>query len=478
MFLMLGETVLQIVIAAGPRSSAPASGREHWMVLTRATAFGGFVLAVCMMHTFRSIVNEQIEGRHEVNAVMGKRAEEEKSMMSQIEEDTHRISAHHDFRSCRRASVDEENDGSPGDDKGSGDKGSSDRPSRGADAEKSSPETSPDKPSRRRRRSSSGEMMAKAISGAFNSAWPLHSATPSPPHSSHDMALRRSRRRSLIDTMNTKQMQAIQLQGQAQKTIRIWLAVSAFELFLWQLNAIAVLLVGASIKICVYNPLEWAPGKFALEQRFLLGVPVAGTFVIQLFYAVYMKNRHHYYALSQLRRFPAHTAVIGCRLLLLACSVAVCAVELWPLAHVWLQALFAVLQVVLLHAQHKFPIHSDRKHPLEGPVETSFDAMRLKALRYRDRQSFSNLSPLGEAHAAVAAVDGSFTRTRRRHTVGASVSAVASMPDAPSSAAAAGNQRPARWMRDSKESMNLPVLAAEDSAAVANGALTVIELQP
>lgn len=72
MFLMLGETVLQIVIAAGhPPSDLDTSRLQDWYASTRAAALCGFVLAVCMMHSFRSVVVDALDGAHHVNGVCG-----------------------------------------------------------------------------------------------------------------------------------------------------------------------------------------------------------------------------------------------------------------------------------------------------------------------------------------------------------------------------------------------------------------------
>jgi len=306
MFLMLGEAVLQIVIAAGPRSQARPEDREYWMLYTRITAMGSFVLATAMMHTFQTVVKEQLEGRHEMNAIMGEREAEEAKILSEIEKDSSIVA---------------------------------------------------------RRR------------GSFSNTAEQKSSY--------------SRRQELIKQMNTRQEHAMAVEDRAQITIRVWLALSSTELFLWQLNAITVLLVGAALKLAVSNPLEWAPGRFGMEQRYALGGPVACTFAIQLFYQIVVKHWRDYRSLRQLRQVPGHSCVVACRLLLVACSIAVCSIELWPLAHVWMQAFIAVAQVLLVHLQkHVFPITSQRHHP----IEEAFDALRLKALRHRNRASLSDLS--------------------------------------------------------------------------------------
>ena len=90
MFLMLGEAVLQIVIAGEARSAAPPAERDSWYLHTRATAFGGFVIAVCLMHSFRSIVTEQLSGHHERNSVLWERSTTEEALMRWLKRETTR----------------------------------------------------------------------------------------------------------------------------------------------------------------------------------------------------------------------------------------------------------------------------------------------------------------------------------------------------------------------------------------------------
>lgn len=181
MFLMLGEAVLQIVIAAPPASSTV--DEREWFIATRATALGGFVLAVCLMHTFSSIVTDQLKARHEVNTVVSRRVAEEKTIMSQIEQNS---------KDLRRNSC------------------------------------------------------MKSEAHAQNMA---------------------DHRNKMITSMNMRQLSAIEMERDAQTTIRRWVYVSAIELFLWQFNAVAVLLVGASLKMAVYDPLQWAEGRWVCHSR-------------------------------------------------------------------------------------------------------------------------------------------------------------------------------------------------------------------
>jgi len=373
MFLMLGEAVLQIVIAAGPRSSAQPEDREHWVLYTRVTATAGFVLATAMMHTFQTIVKEQLEGRHEMNVILGEREAEEAQILHEIE------------ASSQQAAV--------------------------------------------RRRGSFSNAAAQKSSYA--------------------------QRQQLIEQMNARQDNAMAVEERAQATIRIWLALSFTELFLWQFNAITVLLMGAALKIAVSNPLEWAPGGYGLEQRYALGGPVAGTFAIQLFYQIVVKHWNDYRSLRQLRRFPRHTCIIICRLLLVACSLAVCHVKLWPVAHVWMQALITVAQVILLHMQkHVFPIVPSERTRMSD--EEAFDALRLKALRYRNRASLADLGT-----AAVAAdrfSRGAHASGRRSSAHGTGQRRNSFLGRRSSNNAEMGATLQARWMRNSKEDV-MPSMA-------------------
>lgn len=139
-----------------------------------------------------------------------------------------------------------------------------------------------------------------------------------------------------------------------------------------------------------------------MMQRYALGAPIALSFSIQLCFRIGIKNRHKY-SLRQLCRFPAHTCVIICRVLLLGVSVIACGPyipslqwivhELRPVDQVLIQAGFCVLQLILQHAQTVvFPISTAHKTP-DALLAEAFDATRLKAMRYRNRRSLACIEP-------------------------------------------------------------------------------------
>ena len=397
MFLMLGESVLQIVIAAGPPSSAAPSLRSGWYFYTRITATAGFVIALCIMHNFRSIVVEQLEWRSHVNQQVGKRAHEEAQIMSQIEEHTNNLR------------------GSPVGD--SRFKIQDSEPPTGA-----TPETRDQSPlgaragARQGVKTSPLGARAGALLGVKTSPFGARAGVRQGVKNEGAAArwadvsrVVRCSRATMIQTMNQRQAEAIKSQAASDKNIRAWIMISDIELFLWQWNAIAVLLTGAALKSAVNQPLVWGGGQYAQMQRYALGAPIALSFAIQLCFRIGIKNRHKY-SLRQLCRFPAHTCVVICRVLLLGVSVIACGPyipslqwivhELRPVDQVLIQAGFCVLQLILQHAQTVvFPISTAQKTP-DALLAEAFDNTRLKAMRYRNRRSLACIDPRSWATAS------------------------------------------------------------------------------
>ena len=64
---MLGETVLQIIIASSPGRVITGDSSDPFFNLSTASAAAGFLLAVCMMLSFRSLVRGQIESYEKTN---------------------------------------------------------------------------------------------------------------------------------------------------------------------------------------------------------------------------------------------------------------------------------------------------------------------------------------------------------------------------------------------------------------------------
>ena len=84
MFLMLGETVLQIVVAISPGEVVPP-GQDALINVSTATACLGFMLAVCMMFSFRTMVSGQLEGYGRTNTGLEQKAKETEELMSQVQ---------------------------------------------------------------------------------------------------------------------------------------------------------------------------------------------------------------------------------------------------------------------------------------------------------------------------------------------------------------------------------------------------------
>ena len=367
------QVILQVVLAGERVGDNEAGQRWSMHFYVRATAFGGFVLAICMMHSFRSVVMEQVRAHQVLNEAMQRGASEEQKMMEEINRATREI---------------------------------------------------------RDRRPSQ-----------------IHANT----------VIRRS---SFINEMNRKQLDAIQEEAHTQRRVRIWSAYNAFNALLWQVNATSILMVGVGMKLAVHDPLGTSFEDGSSQQRFALGVPITCTFAIQLFYRCVMKNGHHY-SRAQLAAHPGHMLVVACRVALLGCSFISCALPLRPVDFVLLQAGMAVLQATLLHVQkHKFPISSDREHPLEKPIARAFDALRLKALRYRERM-----------RALDSSRDGRLSRdSRESPSSNRSQSPAAQQREGSERERDSSGPRPKkpprrdRWMRSSKEAIGAP--AAEQTEPI------------
>ena len=84
MFLMLGETVLQIIVSAEPGEVVP-DGQDPLFNTSVATAAVGLSLAVCMMFSFRTMVGGQLQGYGRTNAGLGQQAAETDQLLEKIE---------------------------------------------------------------------------------------------------------------------------------------------------------------------------------------------------------------------------------------------------------------------------------------------------------------------------------------------------------------------------------------------------------
>ena len=122
----------------------------------------------------------------------------------------------------------------------------------------------------------------------------------------------------------------------------------ALVTFLWQMNAVATMLVGVGIKLAIYKPTAAGDAFFSLEQRLQLNIAVVFVFGIQLLHASFIMDRDFLTA-SSLRKHPLPLVVFGARFLLLGVGLSSSWLELTPVANMWVQTAFAVAQWVLIH---------------------------------------------------------------------------------------------------------------------------------
>ena len=123
-------------------------------------------------------------------------------------------------------------------------------------------------------------------------------------------------------------------------------AHDAMVSFLWQMNAVATMLVGVGIKLALYNPEQ--DGAHPLEQRLQVNVGVVFAFGIQLFHAAFVMD-HELFSLSSLRQNPLPIAVFTARFLLLGAGFGLSWLDLSPAENMWGQTASVVAQWVLIH---------------------------------------------------------------------------------------------------------------------------------
>ena len=90
MFLMLGETVLQTVVATAGRSDAEGVQERTMLGLTKLTAIMSFLIAVEMMYCFRSMVAHQITFYQGNNTRMAEDYAEEEKLLADFKASRHR----------------------------------------------------------------------------------------------------------------------------------------------------------------------------------------------------------------------------------------------------------------------------------------------------------------------------------------------------------------------------------------------------
>jgi hypothetical protein len=186
--------------------------------------------------------------------------------------------------------------------------------------------------------------------------------------------------------LSTKYNEANDNAVEAQHLLVKIRAFNIFSDFLWQINAMAVMLTGVAIKLVLYDPDGGLSPTTLFAKRLTMSVPMAMCFVVQLVHSVVLKNRHHWRSREALLRCWPHVVIVAVRLFLLGSQVALCSIipsHVEPYIFLCIQSAFCTLQVILLEFQeHKFTITSDRQHPL-ARVPVALHTMRLKASQAR-----------------------------------------------------------------------------------------------
>ena len=179
----------------------------------------------------------------------------------------------------------------------------------------------------------------------------------------------------------------------------------ALVTFLWQMNAVATMLVGVGIKLAIYNPQE--DGAHPLEGRLLLNVAVVFVFGIQLCHAAFLMDRE-FLTLSSLREHPLPMAVFTARFLLLGVGLGLSWLDLSPAENMWGQVASAVAQWVLIH------VHASARTSITHQdvniyffMPSAFTTLRNKAKRYQirdptiDRKAGNEMLTNGSCHELV-----------------------------------------------------------------------------
>lgn len=81
---MLGETVLQIIVAISPGEVIIAESPDPLFNLSTASAAAGFLLAVCMMFSFRALVRGQLGSYEKTNEGLATQSSEAENLARMI----------------------------------------------------------------------------------------------------------------------------------------------------------------------------------------------------------------------------------------------------------------------------------------------------------------------------------------------------------------------------------------------------------
>jgi hypothetical protein len=173
-------------------------------------------------------------------------------------------------------------------------------------------------------------------------------------------------------------------EAKATRVLLTMALYNVFNTFMWQTNALCIMLVGVGVKLAIYNPTASPTAHFAAAQRLEMGLPLSLVFFIQLFRTIFISNWHHY-SWSALKEQPTHTFVVLGRIALMVAMILVVLQPIGPLPVMVELALLAIGQCALMQLQDfKFPIKSLHEHPMRA-LPNALLALQQKRKRAEDR---------------------------------------------------------------------------------------------
>ena len=350
MFLMLGETLLQVIIVKDWSGSGGL--QEDVLNYTTLSATAALVLAAAVMFLFHQMVLKEVRTddavKQGVRSIVGKRDQARQRVVDRIKRASRDLDGEHDLAetsviarlSKQRPSLDEN--------------------SVAVVAGRASAAENATKPH------------AKfALSAVFNSAHEISSIT------------------------STKQRKEDEMR--AQQLLLKARFINAVTFVFWQAIAISVLLVGVGVKLAIYDPRAPADAFYSFEQRVGLGVPVAFTSLIPLANSVLLRDRHHYHGVHRrhfelLRRQPVHFVLLTLRLVIFRLAIGICWLKLIPGAFLGVQTGLALLQCALLHySEHRAQITTSTAS-LDSQLSAAVNTLSLKAKHARDKLALSSVA--------------------------------------------------------------------------------------
>lgn len=331
MFLMLGETVLQIVVAISPGKVS-----EEGEGTAVATAAGGFLLAVCMMVSFRAMVRGQLDNYERTNLGLATQAAEAEGLLGML-------------------------------------------------ALSQAPSTPP-RLSAQVTPADSNLFGGGAQNGASSKRAPL-GGPPAAPGPRAGRVNRSSLIKKMIDTKALDE----RFEAKARRILLHMRMYNVLNTYLWEFKALTVMMTGVGVKLAIYKPTASPHEHFALAQRLQLSIAIAGVFFIQLFHTIFVKNRHHY-SLRTMGQHPTHVFVVTLRICLICACPAVAIYKLQPYQLILVLAAMSVAQCALLQIQDfKFNIHSTYQHPMRE-MANALQSMQQRRKRAAEQSQLRRAS--------------------------------------------------------------------------------------